>query len=730
MYIKKEKNVMSKELDAIMKPKTIAIIGATERQGSLGREVTNNLLSYGFTGEIYPVNPKADTVFGVKAYKNVLDVPGSIDLALIVVPNSLVSSVIDDCGKKGVKALVLITAGYKETGPEGAKLEQELFAQIRKYGMRAVGPNCMGVFNTSPDVKMNAQFAEYLPNPGKTAFVSQSGALGAAILAISKDFNIGLSQFVSIGNKADINDGTMLEYWENEDNVEQILMYVESIENPSDFRELASRITKKKPVIAVKSGKSEAGASAASSHTGALAGADLAADALLKQSGVIRVSSILELFEVSQIFNSCPLPKGNRVAIITNTGGPGIMATDALCENGLEIAQLKEETKNKLREFLPAAASVKNPVDMIASAPEEHYVKSLELVLEDENVDIVMVIALPFMGQTPMGIAQRLMDVKRRYPDKPIVNVFITGREFFIDISKVEVNMPFYPYPESAANAISKLYAQSKWLERPVETESVYSVDSKKAKKIFKNALSEGRDQLTTLESIDVLEAYGIRTCKYAFAANVDEAVKEANKIGYPVVMKITSTKISHKTEIGGVIVDIKSEEELRDSYKALLERLKSRNLENSLDGVIIQEMVKGEREMVCGVATDPQYGHLMMFGLGGIFIESIKDVAFRVNPVTKFDVQEMVESVKAYKILKGSRGEIPADIDQIQETILRLNQLIKDFGFIEELDINPLKISDKTGEGIAVDGRIKVKFEEAKKEFSSCCCTSGSCCS
>jgi len=711
---------MSKELDAIMRPKAIAVIGATERQGSLGRELVNNIIRYEFSGEIYLINPKSDTLFGKKTYKSVLDVPGQVDLAVIVIPNTLVSEAIDQCHEKGIKGVVIITAGYKETGAEGAKLEQDLVEKLHKYGMRAVGPNCMGVLNTDPSVRMNAQFAEDLPNPGKTAFVSQSGALGAAIITISKDFNIGLSQFVSVGNKADVNDATMLEYWEDDSNVDQILLYVESIENPVNFRQLASRISKKKPIVAVKSGRSAAGAKAASSHTGALAGADLAADALLKQSGVIRVTSILELFEVAQIFTTSPIPKGNRVAIITNTGGPGIMATDALSEYGLQIAELKEETQNKMKEFLPAAASVRNPVDMIASAPIEHYTKCLDIILKDENVDMVMIIALPFMGQNPMEIANGIMDMKKQHPDKPIVNVFITSRE--------KVNTPFYAYPESAAKAMARLDYYRRWLERPVGNEPKFEVDCNKAKEIIKNALEEGRDQLTTLESIDVLDAYGIRTCKYAFAKGEDEAAKVANEIEYPVVMKITSTKISHKTEIGGVMVDIKSEEELRKAYKGLLERLKERNLEDALDGVIIQEMVKGSREMVCGVATDPQYGHLMMFGLGGIFVESIKDVAFRINPLTDIDAKEMIESVKAYKILKGSRGEIPANIDQIQETLLRLSQLIKDFSFIEELDINPLKISDKTGLGIAVDGRIKVKVEAAKKALSNCC-SSGACC-
>ena len=720
---------MSKELDAIMRPKSIAVIGATERAGSVGREITQKLINYEFVGKLYPVNPKLDTIFSLKAYKSISDISEQVDLAVVIVPRDFVLNVVDECGVKGVKGLVIITAGFKETGEEGAKLEDEIVEKLKKYGMRAVGPNCLGVINTEDQVKMDATFAEAYPIPGKTAFVSQSGALGAAILNISKDMNVGLSQFVSIGNKADINGETLLEYWGEDKNVDQILLYLESIGNPANFRELATKISKNKPIVAVKSGRSSAGAKAASSHTGALAGADLAADALLKQSGIIRVSSILEMFEVAQILTHCPLPNDKKVAVMTNAGGPGIMATDALCEHGLDMAALSEKTTKILKENLPPAASVANPVDMIASASIDQYKLTLEKLIADNNVDMIMVIYLPLMGVDPMDVAKAVMEIKEKYPEKPVIGVFMAKNDFFDQINKIETNIPFYQYPEPAARAMSRLYAQQEWNQKPQGKSPEFKVNSQKVKEIFNNAINEDRDQLTTLESIDILDAYGIRICKHAFASNVDEAASEANKIGYPVVMKITSTKISHKTEIGGVIVGINSEQELRKEYEALIQRLKALNLEDALDGVIIQEMVKGSREMVCGIATDPQYGHLTMFGLGGIYVETIKDVAFRVNPVTDIEVKEMIESVKAYKILMGARGEKPANIDQIQETLLKLSQLISEFNFIEELDINPLKISDKTGEGIAVDGRIKVKMKEARKALSGCCNPKNCCC-
>lgn len=717
---------MVKQIDAIMKPKSIAVIGASTKPKTIGSEIMQRLRDYKFNGNIYPVNPKGGIIEGFQAYTSINEVPGEVDLAVIVVNAKFVLDTIDQCHEKGIKGICIITAGFKETGKEGAELEKQLLEKIRSYGMRCVGPNCLGVLNTDDNIRMDATFAESLPVKGDIGFVSQSGALGGGILNILKDLNLGFAQFVSIGNQADINAETMLEYWENDDEVKQILLYMESIQNPANFRKLASRITKKKPILALKAGRSAAGASAASSHTGSLAGADKAADALLKQSGVIREFSLKNLFSNAKAFSNCPIPQGNRVAIITNSGGPGIMATDAVCESGMQMAKLSDATKDKLRSFLPAAASVKNPVDMIASAPIEHYKQTLETVIADENVDMIAVIYLPFLGLADIDVAEALMEIKAKNPQKPILGVFMTKSEFFTKIANMNVNMPFYMYAEEAAEAMTRLDRQRQWMNRPEDKFPVYDVDRAKAAEVIKKSLSEGRAQLTTLESIDVLNAYGIRACKYGLATNVDEAANVANNIGYPVVMKITSKTISHKTDVGGVIVGIQSEEHLRQEYAALIERLKERNILDGLEGVIVQEMVKGNREMVCGIATDPQYGPMMMFGLGGVFIETMKDVTFRIAPLSDVDAEEMIKSVKAYELLKGARGTTPAQIDQIQETLLRLSQLVTDFPFIDELDINPLLISEKTGEGIAVDGRIKVRMNEAQEKLGTCC----DCCS
>ena len=709
-------------LDKIMKPKAIAVIGASTKPKTIGSEIMQRLRDYKFNGKIYPVNPKGGIIEGFQAYTSIKEVPGEVDLAVIVVNAKFVLDTIDQCHEKGIKGICIITAGFKETGKEGAELEKQLLNKVKEYGMRCVGPNCLGVLNTNPDVMMDATFAESLPVRGDIGFVSQSGALGGGILNILKDLNIGFAQFVSIGNQADINAETMLEYWENDDDIKQILLYMESIQNPQNFRKLASRRTKKKPILALKSGRSAAGASAASSHTGSLAGADKAAAALLKQSGVIREFSLKNLFANAKAFSNCPIPKGNRVAIITNSGGPGIMATDAICESGMQMAKITDETKEKLRSFLPSAASVKNPIDMIASAPIEHYIQTLETVIADENVDMIMVIYLPFLGLKDIDVAHALIDIKAKNPQKPIVGVFMTTNDFFGKIANMDVNMPFYMYAEEAAEALLRLDEQRQWMNKPAGKIPCYDVDREKAASIIKKSIDEGRDQLTTLESIDVLQAYGIRACKYGLATDEEQVVTLGNSIGYPVVMKMTSKTTSHKTDVGGVVVNIRSEEQLRNEYRALLKRLEDKGLLDGLEGVIIQEMVKGSREMVCGIATDPQYGPMMMFGLGGVFVEVMKDVNFRIAPLTDEDAMDMITSVKAYKLLQGARGTTPAQIGQIQETLLRLSQLVSDFKFIDELDINPLLISEKTGEGIAVDGRIKVRLKEAQETLKGAC--------
>ncbi len=694
---------------SIMKPKSVAVIGASTRAHTIGSDLMKRLVEYGFKGSIYPVNPKGGEMLGLKVIPTVDELPDGVDLAVVIVNAQRVLDTVDACARRGIKGLVVISAGFKETGAEGRALEEALLERVRSHGMRMVGPNCLGVVNTHPDVRLDACFAESLPERGDIGFVSQSGALGGGILNILKDLNLGFAQFVSIGNQADINAETALENWENDDDVKQILLYMESIANPANFRKLAERISKKKPILALKAGRSAAGASAASSHTGSLAGADRAADALLKQSGVIRELGLRELFSTAKVFSNCPIPKGNRVAIVTNSGGPGIMATDAVVSHGMEIAQLTDETKAKLKSFLPAAASVKNPVDMIASAPIEHYRQTVETVLADPNVDMVMVIYLPFLGLADTDVADALMEIKAAHPEKPIVGVFMTTSRFFAELADRHVSVPFYMYAEEAVDALARLDMQRRWIERPMGQIPELAVDAERARTIFKAAAAEGRKELTTRESLEVLDAYGVRICRSGMAKTVDEAVEIAERIGFPVVMKMTSKTTSHKTDVGGVRVGIRSAEALRREYADLVEKLEAKGLLDGLEGVLIQEMVEGKREMVCGIASDPQYGPMVMFGLGGVFVEVLKDVVFRLAPLTDVDAAEMVRSVKAFKLLQGARGTTPAQIDRVEETLLRISRLVSDFPAVKELDINPLMISEKSGEPIAVDGRIEI---------------------
>ena len=700
---------MSKSLDCILRPRSVAVIGASTKPHTIGSDLMKRLIEFGFKGQIYPVNPKGGLIEGLQAYPSVLDIEGPVDMAVVVVNAKFVLQTIDQCFEKGIKGLVVISAGFKESGKDGALMEAQLQERVKRYGMRCVGPNCLGVVNTHPGYRMDACFAESLPARGDIGFVSQSGALGGGILNILPDLGIGFAQFISIGNQADVDAEDAIEYWEDQDDVGQILLYMESIKDPANFRRLASRVSKRKPILALKAGRSAAGASAASSHTGSLAGSDRAAEALLRQSGVIREYSLKQLFSTAKVFANCPIPKGDRVCIITNSGGPGIIATDSVIDYGMRMAELSESTKEALRGFLPAAASVNNPVDMIASAPLEHYRRTLETVLADEGVDMVISIYLPFLGLKDTDVAKALMDIKAQHPEKPIVGVFMTKNEFFTEISKGEVTIPFFMYAEEAVDGLARLNQQRKWMQRPAGAVPAYDVDKDRAAGIFAAVKAEGRKELTTRESLDVLDAYGVRVCRARFAVGEDEAVAAARAVGYPVVMKMTSKSTSHKTDVGGVRVNIGSDDELRAQYRDLIAKLEARGILEGLEGVIIQEMVKSNRELVCGVAADPQYGPMIMFGTGGVFVEVMKDVGFALAPLTDVDAHELVRSVKAFKLLEGARGTTPADIARVEETLLRLSQLVTDFPAVQELDINPLMISNSTGEAIAVDGRIKL---------------------
>jgi acetyltransferase len=700
----------SKQLDCLFSPRSIAVVGTSRKKGSLGREILHNLVEYGFQGPVYPVNPKADFIHSMKAYPDVAAIPGQVDLAFIVVPKKYVLDAIKECGKKGVKGIVVISAGFKEIGEKGVALEQELVKNVKKYGMRMVGPNCMGIINTNPKIKMHGTFAPAHPIRGRVGFMSQSGALGNIILDYAKALNIGFSKFVSLGNKADVSANDILEDLEHDENTDIILMYLESFGNPRKFTNIVRRISKIKPIIAVKAGRTLAGAQAASSHTGALAGMDVAVDALFEQCGVHRASSIEELFDYALAFANQPLPKGNRVAVLSNAGGPAILATDACVSLGLEMASFESKTTQYLKKNLPEEASVKNPVDILGDGGPDRYQMALEAIINDPNVDAIITIFVPPQITNPLEVAEAITEVSNKYP-KPVLGCFMGREELFAGIEELEEhNVPAYLFPESAAKALSGMYSYYKWTHKKFGKPKKFQVNLDMVRKILKKVKESGRTQLTSYEVECVLSAYGFPYPKSGVVKSEKDVVKIAKKIGYPVVLKIASSKILHKSDVGGVIVDIRTDKELRTGYNNIMASLKKHKKTMDIDGIQVQEMIKGGKETILGVTNDPQFGPLIMFGLGGIYVEVLKDVAFRVHPLTTIDAKEMVRSIQGYKMLKGVRGEKPVDLDQIEENLLKLSQLITDFPEIEQVDINPLLAFEKGKQCKVVDAKIVLK--------------------
>lgn len=694
-------------LDAIFKPKSIAIIGASRRRGTVGRELLYNLVRYGFNGAAYPVNPNAKYIQSIKCHSSVLDIPDPVDLAMIVVPKELVLNVAEECGKKGVKGLVVISAGFKEIGGKGIENEKKLLKIVKKYGMRLIGPNCMGVINTHPEYRMNATFAPSLPLQGKVSFISQSGALGVIILNLAETLNIGLSKFASMGNKADVSGNDLLEDFENDPNTELILMYLESFGNPRKFTKIVRRLAKKKPLIAVKAGRTTQGAKAASSHTGALASLDVATDALFEQCGVIRVTSIEELFDYAVAFSSQPLPKGNKITIVTNAGGPGILATDGCVSLGLEMSKFNEKTKNILKEKLPEEASVENPIDLLAEADAEMFDFVLNEVLANKNVDGVITIFVPPIMIDPTEVALSISKVSQKY-GKPVLGCFMGREDVLSNVRSLKArSVPAYLFPESAVKAMAEMYKYEKYRNRKIGTIRKFEVDNKKVEKIFNKVFNEDRSWLTDSEVKEVLQIYGFKFPKSKLVKNLNDALKIAGEIGYPVALKVSSKEIIHKSDVKGVMLDIENHYELKEKYNEMLNNLGNKY---KLDGILIQQMLTGGKETILGMSLDPNFGPLIMFGLGGIYVEILKDVTFRITPLTDVDSIEMIKSIRGYPLLEGVRGEEGVDIDSISMSLQRLSQFVCDFDTIEQMDINPLYVFPKGKEPIALDARIKIK--------------------
>jgi acetyltransferase len=710
-----------KELDSIFKPHSVAVIGASTRKGTIGRELLRNMIDYEFNGMIFPVNPKAEYIQGIKTFPSVLDIPDQVDMAVVVVPKEQVLKVVDECGQKGVRGLVVISAGFREVGGEGIEREKKLVALIQKYHMRLVGPNCMGTLTGIPEVRLNATFAPGQPFAGTTAFMTQSGALGIAIFNLTRQLNIGFSYFASVGNKADVSGNDLLEYWEDDDYTQVIALYLESFGAPRVFTHLAKRISKKKALIVVKSGKTEAGSRAASSHTGALAAPDVAIDALLKQTGVIRAGTIEEMLDIILAFTKCPVPNGNRVAILTNGGGPAIMATDACVNYGLKVVPLSEETRKQLASFLPAEASLGNPVDMIASATAEIYSKAMTILLADDNIDMVIVGFTPPVMVKPMDIAYAITEVKRRFA-KPVVSFFMAEESFFDEFPKLVPDCPpFYRFPEAAAGVCAQLYRYHLWLQRPEGKVRTFDVDKEKASQLIDARIEQGGGYLDQLDSYEVLKAYGFPVCKVREAKELEDLRETGQQVGYPVVLKVAGRDLIHKSDIGGVMLDIKDEKELVWAFLEMKRSLAKHGLEGKADKFLIQEMSRPGKEIILGMTLDPKFGPLLVAGTGGKYVEVLKDIEFGVTPLTDLDAKEMIESIRGYPLLKGVRGEPAVCIDTAIECLQRLAQLVTDFQTIQEIDINPIILVPDREHCRVVDVRIRVEAEPAiKSEYAN----------
>ncbi len=695
-------------LDAIFRPESIAVIGASRSPGTVGYQVVDNLQEHGYPGVIYPVNPNARAVHSIPAYPSVLDVPGSVDLGVIVVPKELVLEVVDQCGEKGVRALVVITAGFREEGSEGARRERALMERVRKYGMRLVGPNCMGVLNTDPALSMNATFAPTMPPPGPVGLMSQSGAIGVTILDYAAELGIGIHEFASVGNKPDVSGNDLIEYWENDPKIRVILMYLENFGNPRRFTPIARRVSRKKPIVVVKSGRTHAGALAASSHTGALAGMDVATDALLAQCGVQRADTVEALFDMAMAFGSLPVPAGNRVAVVTNAGGPGIIIADACEAGGLRIAPLGEATQARLRENLPEEASVRNPVDMIATATPESYRTALAAVLQDPDIDAAIAAFVPPLRVRQQDVAVAIVQAVRENPGKPVLAVLM-GREGLPEgrAELQEAGIPAYSFPESAANALAAMHRYARWLDRPLEEPRTFAVDRERVREILDGVQRDGREHLTEPEGLEVFQAYGIPTVPFRVARSGEEAVGAAEELGFPVVLKTLSPGVVHKSDVGGVAVDLRSPAELREAYAAMKARLQATGSGAESDAVLVQPFLQGGRETILGVTVDPSFGPVMMFGLGGVYVEALGDVTFRVQPVSEQDARDMVRSIRGYRLLEGVRGEPGVDQEALVEAIQRISTLVMDHERIVELDINPFLAFEEGAR--AVDARIRL---------------------
>ena len=694
-------------LNNFFKPKSVAVVGASRTPGKVGYDILKNIIQYGYQGSVYPINPGATEILGVKTYASLADVPGKIDLAVIVVPAKKVIETIEQCGAKEIDSAIIISAGFKESGIEGAKLEAELVKKAKEAGVRFIGPNCLGMIDTHS--RLNASFAAGMPAKGSIGFFSQSGALCIAILDRALPDEIGFSQFISMGNKADITDTDIMLALAEDDNTKVILGYIEGVTDGKKFMEVAGRVSKKKPLIILKSGITSAGAKAASSHTGALAGREAAFDSVFKQTGVIRAHTLNELFNYALAFANQPLPEGPNVAIVTNSGGPGILAADACDKSDLQLIPLHKEYVDELRTFLPPVASFYNPIDILGDSGADRYEKALNTVMKDERINAVIVLLTPTAMVDVEATAMAVINISK-LSDRPILTSFMGKKSVEIGAKTLlKYGIPNYSYPEEAVSSMQAMYRYHLWTNRPEKTYHNFNSVKDKAARVFIDVKRENRERLTELEIHDVLEAYGFSQPGSMFARTSDEAVAAAKGIGYPVVMKIVSPQIIHKSDMGGVRVNLNSKKDVENAFFDITTHVRNIMPAAQIYGVMIQEMVPKGKEVIMGITKDPQFGHMIMFGLGGIYVEVLKDVSFRIAPLSREDAHEMIRETKTFPLLRGVRGETEADIEAIEESLLVLSQMAMDFPDIIEADINPLLVRQRGEGAVAIDARFTI---------------------
>jgi acetyl coenzyme A synthetase (ADP forming)-like protein len=690
----------------LMSPRSIAVIGASRKPGTIGHEVFRNLLGYGFTGPVYPVNPSSVSVAGVRAYPSVLDVPDAVDVAIVVVPAALVHATVEQCAQKRVHGLVIISAGFAEVGATGRAEQHEIVALARRNGMRIIGPNCLGIVNTAPEVRMNATFAPAPPVRGPVGFLSQSGGLGIELMARAGALGIGISEFVSVGNKADVSGNDLLQHWEHDPNTSVILFYLESFGNPRKFARLARRIAHHKPIVAVKSGRTKAGSRAASSHTAALASPDVAVDALFRQTGVIRVDTLEELLDTAQVLSSQPLPPGRRVAIVSNAGGPGILAADACAGAGLEVSELSDTVQGALREFAAADASVRNPIDLVAGASAADYERALRVVLGDPEVDAVLVIFVPPLVTRADDVARAIAAAARDAGAKPVLACFL-GRDGVPDELRGDATtrtVPSFAFPEAAAQALGRVADLSDWRAQPEGVEpTLGEIDAARARALVLDRLSAAPDGcwLDSDDATALLGCFGIRVVGGRLVADADAAVEAANALGYPVVLKAGSPEIVHKSDVGGVVLGLADDAAVRAAYADMAARLGA-----GMGGAIVQATVPRGVELIVGVTQDPSFGPLVLFGLGGTTAELLADRALTTLPITDEDAHRLVRSLKGSPLLFGYRGRPAVDVAAVEDLVLRVGRLADEIPEVSEMDLNPVVVS--AGGAIAVDIKIR----------------------